>query len=133
MKIACEKVRGASITSLEEDKTMVVSFEDHILRFVTADLLKESLRETIRAKVHEGYLHFVLNFQNVEIVDSTGVGLIVMAHKTASSHHARLHLCHILPVIAKELDMMRISKYLSIFDTEDEALAEVRKSLHGEQ
>ncbi len=52
-----------------------------------------------------------------------------MAHKTTASHHARLHLCHLRPAIAKELDLMRMSKYLSIFDTEEEALAEVRKDL----
>ena len=130
MKIACNKGRGVSITSLEEDKTLIVSFEDPILRFDIAEPLKASLRETIRSKVDEGYLHFVLNFQNVEIVDSTGIGLIILAYKTTSFlHDARLYLCHICPAIAGVLNTMRISKYLSIFDTEEEALAEVRKSL----
>ncbi len=60
---------------------------------------------------------------------SCGSLLIIMAHKTTASHHARLHLCQLSSAIAKELDLMGISKYLSIFDTEEEALAEVRKSL----
>ena len=129
MKIACNKGRGVSITSLDEDKTMIVSFEDHTLRFDIAEPLRHSLREFIRSKLGEGYLNFVLNFHNVKIVDSTGIGLILMAHKTASSHHARLYLCHLRPVIVKELDVMRLSKHLAIFDTEEEALAEVRKGL----
>ena len=65
MKITCDKGRGASITLLDEDKTLIVSFEDSTLRFDIAEPLKGSLRETIRTKVEEGYLHFVLNFQNV--------------------------------------------------------------------
>ena len=128
MKITCVKGRGASITSLEEDRTLIVSFEDPTLRFDIAEPLKGSLRETIRTKADEGYLHFVLNFQNVKSVDSTGIALIVLTYRIISSHRARLYLCHTRPAIARALDTMRMLKHLSIFDTEEEALAEVRKA-----
>ena len=81
MDIACKNGRGASITSLGECRTVIVSFEDRNLSFPTANPLKKFLGETIRSKASEGYVHFVLNFQNVEIVDSTGIGLIIMAQK----------------------------------------------------
>ena len=126
--MTCIKGRGTSITSLEQDKTMIVSFEDPILSFDIAQPLKASLRELMRTKADEGYLHFILNFQNVKILDSTGAGLIMMAHNAMSSLHARLHLCHVCPFIAKVLNTMQILKHLSIFDTEEEVLAEVRKS-----
>ncbi len=128
MKITCDKGRGASITLLDEDKTLIVSFEDSTLRFDIAEPLKGSLRETIRTKVEEGYLHFVLNFQNVKIIDSTGIALIIIANNVVASRNAKLYLCHICPFIANVLNTMRISKYLSIFNTEEEALAEVRKA-----
>ena len=128
MKIACNKGRGASITSLEEDRTLIVSFEDRILRFDIAEPLKAYVRETIRSKVDEGYLHFVLNFQKVTTVDSAGIALILMANNVTASQNTKLYLCHICPVIAGMLNTMRISKYLSIFDTEEEALVTVRKA-----
>ncbi len=127
MKIACNKGRGVSITSLEEDKTLIVSFEDPILRFDIAEPLKASLRETIRSKVDEGYLHFILNFENVTTADSAGIALMLMANNVTTSRSAKLYLCHICPVIAGVLNTMRIAKHLSIFDTEEEALVAVRR------
>ncbi len=128
MKIACKEGRGASITSLDEDRTMIVSFEDPTLSFKTAEPLKAFLRETIGSKVDEGYLHFILNLQNVTTADSAGIALILIANNVTASRNTKLYLCHICPVIAGMLNMMRISKHLSIFDTEEEALAEVRKT-----
>ena len=128
MKIPCTKGRGVSITSLDEDKTLIVSFEDPILRFNTAEPLKASLRETIRTKADEGYLRFVLNFQNVTTADSAGIALMLIASNVTASRNVKLYLCHICPVIAGVLNTMRVSKYLSIFDTEEEALAEIRKT-----
>ncbi len=127
MKIA-HGGRGVSSTSLEEDKTLIVSFEDPILRFDIAEPLRGSLRETIRTKADEGYLHFVLNFQNVTTADSAGIALIILANNVTASQNAKLYLCHICPFIAGVLNTMRISKYLLIFNTEEEALAEVRKA-----
>ncbi len=127
MKIACTKGRGVSITSLDEDKTMIVSFEDHTLRFDIAEPLKASLRENIRSKVDEGYLHLILNLQNVTTADSAGIALILIANNVTASRNTKLYLCHIGPVIAGVLNTMRMSKHLSIFDTEEEALAEVMK------
>ncbi len=79
-------------------------------------------------KAEEGYLHFVFNFENVTTADSAGIALILMANNVVASRNAKLYLCHICPFIAKVLNTMRISKYLSIFNTEEEALAEVRKA-----
>ena len=128
MKIACDGGRGVSITSLDKDKTLIVCFEDRTLRFNTVEPLKAPLRETIRTKADEGYLRFVLNFQNVTTADSAGIALMLIASNVTASRNVKLYLCHICPVIVGVLNTMRVSKYLSIFDTEEEALAEIRKT-----
>ena len=128
MKITRIKGRGVSITSLDEDKTLIVTFEDHNLRFDIAEPLKASLREIIRSKADEGYPHFVFNFQNVTVADSAGIALMLIANNVTSSRNVKLYLCHICPVIAGVLNTMRVSKYLSIFDTEEEALTEIRQT-----
>ncbi len=129
MKIACDGGRGVSITSLDEDKTLIVCFEDRTLRFGITEPLKKALRETIRTKADEGYLHFVFNFQNVTTADSAGIALMLIASNLTASRNTKLHLCHIHPFIVGVLNTMRVSKYLSIFDTEEEALAEIRKAV----
>ena len=129
MEIVGKKSQGLSVTALKEDKTVIISFNDRSLNFYVTDSLKESLKETIKGKIDEGYQHFVLNLEQVKIIDSCGVGLIIVANNVTSSHNAKLYLCQIKPFIIKIFDIMRISKHLSIFDTEEDALAEVKKQL----
>lgn len=128
MEIVGKKSQGLSVTALKDDQTVIISFNDRSLNFYVTDSLKESLKETIKTKIDEGYRHFVLNLENVKIIDSCGVGLIIVANNVTSSHGSKLYLCHIKPFIIKIFDIMRISKHLSIFDTEETALAEVKKS-----
>lgn len=128
MEIVGKKSQGLSVTALEEDKTVIVAFNDRSLNFYVTDSLKESLKEIINTKIDEGYKHFVLNLDNVKIIDSCGVGLIIVANNVTTSRDAKLHLCHIKPFIVKIFDIMRISKHLSIFETEEQALEEVKKT-----
>lgn len=126
MEIVGKKSQGLTVTALENDKTCIISFNDRSLNFYVTDSLKESLKETINEKIDEGIEYFVLNLENVKIIDSCGVGLIIVANNVTASRNAKLHLCNIKPFIIKIFDIMRISKHLSIFETEEEALAAVK-------
>ncbi len=128
MEIVGKKSQGLAVTTLDDDKTAIISFNDRSLNFYVTDSLKESLKETINTKIDEGFEHFVLNLENVKIIDSCGVGLIIVANNVTSSDNAKLYLCHIKPFIIKIFDIMRISKHLSIFSTEEDALDAVKES-----
>ena len=126
MEIVGKKSQGLSSTTLQQDKTVVVSFNDRSLNFYVTDLLKEQLKETINARIDEGYQHFVLNLDNVKIIDSCGVGLVIVANNLTTSRGARLYLCNIKPFIVKIFEIMRISKHLAIFENEDSALQAIK-------
>ena len=128
MEIVGKKSQGLSVTALDGDKTCIISFKDRSLNFYVTDTLKESLKETINTKIDEGFEFFVLNLDTVKIIDSCGVGLIIVANNVTASRNAKLHLCNIKPFIIKIFDIMRISKHLSIFDTEEEALDAVKNA-----
>ena len=82
----------------------------------------------INSKIDEGFEHFVLNLENVKIIDSCGVGLIIVANNVTAARSGKLYLCHIKPFIIKIFDIMRISKHLSIFETEEQALDAVKQA-----
>jgi anti-anti-sigma factor len=128
MEIVGKKSQGLSVTALNEDKTVILSFNDRSLNFYVTDSLKESLKDTINSKIDEGFKHFVLNLENVKIIDSCGVGLIIVANNVTAAKNAKLYLCNIKPFIIKIFDIMRISKHLAIFETEEAALAAVKKA-----
>ena len=128
MEIVGKKSQGLQVTTLQQDKTVVISFNDRSLNFYVTDSLKETLKDTINARIDEGYTHFVLNMDNVKIIDSCGVGLIIVANNTTNARNAKLYLTNIKPFIVKIFEIMRISRHLTIFNIEDEALQAIKKS-----
>ena len=122
MEIVGKKSQGLSVTCLENDKVIILSFNDRSLNFYVTDALKESLKDTIGVKIDEGYTSFVLNLENVKIIDSCGVGLIIAANNLTAARGAKLYLTNIKPFIIKIFEIMRISKHLNIFDSEEAAL-----------
>ncbi|MEY3160549.1 MAG: hypothetical protein RIT25_540 [Planctomycetota bacterium] len=128
MEIVGKKSQGLQVTTLQQDKTVVISFNDRSLNFYVTDSLKETLKDTINARIDEGYTHFVLNMDNVKIIDSCGVGLIIVANNTTNARNAKLYLTNIKPFIVKIFEIMRISRHLTIFNQEDEALQAIKKS-----
>lgn len=126
MEIVGKKSQGLAVTALAEDGTVIVSFNDRSLNFYVTDALKDALKETIQARIEEGFTHFVLNLDNVKIIDSCGVGLIIVANNVTSSRGAKLYLSNIKPFIIKIFEIMRISKHLAIFETEDHALSAIK-------
>jgi anti-anti-sigma factor len=128
MDIVGKKSQGLSVTCLEQDKTAVLAFNDRSLNFYVTDALKENLKELIGAKIDEGFEHFVLNMENVKIIDSCGVGLVIAANNLTAARSAKLYLTNIKPFIIKIFDIMRISKHLNVYDTEDAALESIQKA-----
>lgn len=126
MEIVGKKSQGLSVTTLSEDKTVIISFNDRSLNFYVTDSLKESLKETIQSKIDAGFQHFILNLDNVKIIDSCGVGLIIVANNVTTSKNCKLYLSNIKPFIVKIFEIMRISKHLAIFDNEDGALQAIK-------
>lgn len=126
MEIVGRKSEGLSVTVLREDRTCIIAFNDRSLNFYVTDSLKEALKETIAAKIQEGVTHFVLDLDKVKIIDSCGVGLVIVANNLTASRGARLYLANMRPFIVKILDIMRISKHLTIFETEELALEAIK-------
>ena len=72
--------------------------------------------------------HFILNFENVTTLDSSGIGALVRIHKSLMSRGSGLILCE---VGQKYLDILKISgltKIFRLFDNEMEALTSISPS-----
>ena len=127
MEIVGKKSQGLSVTTLRDDRTVIISFNDRSLNFYVTDSLKEALKQAVNEKIEEGYQHFVLNLDNVKIIDSCGVGLIIVANNVTSSRGCNLCLSNIKPFILKIFEIMRIAKHLAIYEREDDALQAIKR------
>ena len=126
MEIVGKKSEGLSVAVLRQDQTCIVSFNDRSLNFYVTDSLKEALKEAIIGRIDEGMTHFVLDLDKVKIIDSCGVGLVIVANNLTASRGAKLYLTNMRPFIVKILDIMRISKHLTIFESEEQALDAIK-------
>jgi len=80
-----------------------------------------------------GHLTFsrkvILNLENVNYLDSSGLSWLVACHKRFQQHNGRMVLCAIPPRILQVLQFCRMDRLFAI--TEDESAA--RACLQGDQ
>lgn len=72
-----------------------------------------------------GVKHILLNFKNVEIIDSRGVGLLAAILKDLEDQKKTLILCHLNKAIQGILESLQLNKIIPIKPTEAEALAAI--------
>lgn len=80
------------------------------------------LRDAVREALNGGSKKIVLNLRDVTYIDSSGLGVMISSHTTASQNNAKLKMTNIPQKI---LDLLYITKLITVFetsDTEDEAV-----------
>lgn len=84
------------------------------------------LRDQIRKSLGEGYNKFLLNLDDVNYIDSSGLGELVTAFTTVRNQGGQLKLLNLTKRIR---DLLQITKLLTVFDvydSEPEALKSFR-------
>lgn len=78
-------------------------------------------REAIRRLIEQNQKHVLLNFADVNYVDSSGIGELVSAYTNLNNQGGQLKLLNLPRRIR---DLLRITKLLTVFETfQDEATA----------
>jgi anti-anti-sigma factor len=70
--------------------------------------------------------NLVINFDKVNFIDSSGIGLIVSIFKTMQQKEGKLALTNLSQKNLEIFTITRLNKILEIFPTEQDALAKVR-------
>ena len=81
------------------------------------------LRDKITELVGQGSYHLVVDMQQVEFLDSTGLGVLVGGLKKVRAHDGSLQLVCNQDRLLKIFRITGLAKVFVIHDTADEALA----------
>ena len=81
------------------------------------------LRETLIELVAQGSYHLVVNMEEVEFLDSTGLGVLVGGLKRVRAHDGSLRLVCTQERILKIFRVTGLSKVFPIHDSVDDAVA----------
>ena len=103
----------------ESGKVAIVDLMTELDRLSVLSI-KTQLRGLVTKK---GKNKFVINFENIDHINSTIVGALVGIQHLVRSQNGDLRLCSVKPSIHRTFDLIGASKILQIYDTEEEALA----------
>ena len=84
------------------------------------------LRDTVRDLLGKGNKKIVLNLQDVNYIDSSGIGELVHAYTSVKTSGGELKLLHLTK---KVRDLLQITKLYTVFDVHSDEASAVRSFL----
>jgi anti-sigma B factor antagonist len=113
------KIAAMNITTREVSHVTVVDVQGRI----TLGDETEQLRDTIRKLIAAGKKKIVLNLEQVDFIDSSGVGELVSSFTTVRNAGGDLKL---LNLTKKVHDILNVTKLYTVFDIKDDEFTAVK-------
>ncbi len=106
-------------TKVNESGVLIASIkESDRLNVAVADKVKSELS----AIVTDDYQKVLLNLDTIKFIDSTGIGVLISALKTARQNNNVFALCNIQKDVMSLLSLMKLDKVFDIYEDESVAL-----------
>lgn len=82
-----------------------------------------SSRKTLRAAIDEGLARgqrdFVLEMQNVEFIDSSGLGALVACFSTVRKQGGSMKLTRVPRIVYELMEMTKLTQFFDLYDDND--------------
>jgi len=95
---------------------------EHCLNYDISDGLKERLKQSVQEDLEQGQRAFIVDLQEVETVDSCGVGVLIAVHHQVVAEGGTVAFVGCNSLVKKVLQMMRLDRFLAIFSDQEKAL-----------
>ncbi len=107
---------------MEADETVVkdvtiLTPHESVIDAPKALFLKQKLYDII----DKGYVKIILNFKDIEFMDSTGLCALVSTHKKLCDK-GELKICHLSKHITLLFELVKYHRVINIYDTQEDAL-----------
>ena len=88
-----------------------------------------SLRKAVRNVLENGTKNVILNLQEVNYIDSSGLGELMRTNSSVNETGGRLMLLHTTKRIRELLEVAKLANFFDIYDDEKAAIASCSASL----
>ena len=92
----------------------------------TEGYLNNEGREAVSAicyeKINEGQNKFLLNMAGTKVVNSIGVSILIEIIEKLQEVDGKIGYYNLAPIVSKTFNIMGLTKYSSVFETEEEAV-----------
>lgn len=82
-----------------------------------------SVRKAVRSVLENGTKNIILNLQEVNYIDSSGLGELMRTYSSINDAGGRLKLLHVTNRIRELLEVAKLVTFFEIFDDEKDAIA----------
>jgi anti-anti-sigma factor len=103
----------------EKNDITIFDIEGEIRR---SDVTESTLHEMVKDQLERGRKHILLNFDQVEFIDSFGVGEILASYISTHNLGGSLKIARISKKLYLVFQITMLTKVLEIFDEEEPAL-----------
>ena len=107
------------ISAREKSNVVIFDIEGEIRR---SDLTDVTLHQLVKDQLDDGKRNILLNFRNVEFIDSFGVGEILASYISTHNLGGKLKIAKISKKLYIIFQVTMLTKVFEIFDDEDVAL-----------
>ncbi len=107
------------INTREKTDIIIFDIEGEIRR---SDITDITLHQLVKDQLDDGKRNILLNFQNVDFIDSFGVGEILASYISTHNLGGKLKLAKISKKLFLVFQVTMLTKVLEIFDEEEIAL-----------
>jgi anti-anti-sigma factor len=107
------------IHAREKNNVVIFDIDGEIRR---SDISDVTLHQLVKDQLELGRRNILLNFQNVEFIDSFGVGEILASYISTHNLGGRLKIAKISKKLYLVFQVTMLTKVLEIFDEEEVAL-----------
>ena len=107
------------IHAREKDNVIIFDIEGEIRR---SDVTDVTLHQLVKDQLDVGKRNILLNFKDVEFIDSFGVGEILASYISTHNLGGKLKIAKISKKLYLVFQVTMLTKVLEIFDEEDLAL-----------
>jgi len=118
-KTSEKKVKKMEINAREKNNVVIFDIEGEIRR---SDLTDVTLHQLVKDQLDDGKRNILLNFRNVEFIDSFGVGEILASYISTHNLGGKLKIAKISKKLYIIFQVTMLTKVFEIFDDEDVAL-----------
>ena len=103
-----------------ESNVCIVSIEGNITLDMGLKEVNSYMKTLIKDESCKG---FVINFEFVNFIDSSGIGMVVGIFKALQGRQAKLAICQLSEENKEIFTMTQLDSLINIYPTEEEALA----------
>lgn len=90
---------------------------------------ERSLRERIDELMRDGQRQILIDLKSLPNMDSTELGRLIRCHLAVRQAGGRVRLCNLSEKVRTLMKLTRLDTVLDLYDSEEEALLQIRHSL----